>query len=186
MNVDIEDDNESYEDYSLKLAKLTPGCTVGIRSGTGVRKLIYRLATVTKVTKAQIVTTEGRFHKDNGREVGNIGYVVPMTPKQVEAWKQAKANEEAERKRREAEYDPREHDDHVQAALRALRNKARTLCEKLQGDLIYGIPVKPKPHWNQEFLDLVREIEESEHALKSFGVSTTLKSHADLSSLAAR
>lgn len=179
----MEDIDDSYDEYAQKLANLAPGCTVGIKSGTGVRKLIYRLATVTKITKAQIVTTEGRFHKDNGREVGNIGYVVPMTPKQVEAWKQAKANEEAERKRREAEYDPREDDDHVQAALRALRNKARTLCEKLQTELEHGHPVRRRPAWESEFLGLVSEIEESEHALKSFGVSTTLKSHAELCSL---
>lgn len=182
MNEDIED----WTDYTAKLASLAPGSTVGIRSGTGVRKLIYRLATVTKITKAQIVTTEGRFHKDTGREVGNISYVVPMTPKQVEAWKQAKADEEAERQRRAAEYDPREHDDHVQAALRSLRDKSRTLCEKLQVELGNGHTVRRRPAWEVEFMELVREIEESEHALKSFGVSTTLKSYAELCSLTAR
>jgi hypothetical protein len=161
------------------------GDTVGIRSGTGASKKVYKLAQVERVTRTMVVVDRRKFYKDRGREVSGISWLEIMNAKEIEDWKKAKAKEEAEVEERRRNYDPRDHDDHVQAALRALRDKARTLCEKLQdhADIRLG-HIEPKaPRWWPEFLALTDEIANSEVALKSVGLSTTLKSPAALRSL---
>lgn len=55
----------------------------------------------------------------------------------------------------------------LDACLRVLRDRARSLCEKLQGS-----PLQP---WTGEYLSLVEEIKRSEHCLPPIGLETTLE-----------
>lgn len=56
--------------------------------------------------------------------------------------------------------------EELEACLRILRDRARTLCEKLQG--------LPLASWQGEYLSLVEEIKRSEHAVPPIGLETTL------------
>jgi hypothetical protein len=165
------------------------GDEVALRS-TGARKnRIYRITTITKITKVQIVTPEGRYWKDTGRPVGMSGHgtLEALTPGQIKEWRASQAAEEAARAEREKKYNPADNDDHVQAALRSMRDKARSLCEKLQDEVDANLSRDPggamMPHWWAEYLQMLVNIEESESALKSVGLSTTLKPAAKQSSL---
>jgi hypothetical protein len=165
--------------------KIKVGDTVGIKAGTGFKKKIYRLAQVIKVTPKQIVTIEGRYWRDTGVAVGGLHWLVVMTKPQMDAWQQEKDAEEAAKKKRSAERNPADYDDSVQAALRSMRDKTRSLCEKLQGEVDARLGhITPKaPAWWAEYLQVLVEIEQSEKALVSVGLSTTLKPHAQVSSL---
>jgi hypothetical protein len=163
------------------------GDEVALRS-TGARKnRIYRITTITKVTKAQITTTEGRYWKDTGRPVGMSGHgtLEALTPGQIKEWRENQAAEEAARAEREKNYNPADNDDHVQAALRSMRDKTRSLCEKLQGEVDTRLGhITPKaPAWWAEYLQVLIEIEQSESALKSVGLDTNLKPVAQQRSL---
>lgn len=170
-----------------KIKQLKVGDLVGISSGTGIKRRIYKVMPIERMTMQRFVVDKRFFYKDGLREVGGLAYLELMTPGEIKDWQDAKAREEAEREERARNYDPREHDDHVQKALRMLRDKTRTLCEKLQDDaqdrLIRDPSGAMQPHWWTEFLQTVNEIEESEHALASYGLSTSLKPLKELSSL---
>jgi hypothetical protein len=167
--------------------KIKVGDTVGIKAGTGFKKKIYRLAQVIKVTPKQIVTIEGRYWRDTGVAVGGLHWLVIMTKAQMNEWQRAQDAEQAAKKQRAAERNPADYDDSVQSALRSMRNKARGLCEKLQADVDQRLKVDPvgamQPAWWGEFLQMLVEIEESEKALGSIGLSTTLKPSSEVSSL---
>lgn len=177
-------ESDDYTGYQRALNDLKVGDTVGIRAGTGARKKIYRLEQITKVTKAQIVLARDRFWKRTGKEVDGLGYIEIMSPSEIKQWHAAKKKEEREAERRRANYNPADHDDHVQAALRSMRDKARSLCEHLQVQVDNRLNAgAPAPDWWPEYLQMLIEIEQSEHALKSIGLSTTLRPSATQSSL---
>jgi hypothetical protein len=176
--------NESLTGYQAALAALKVGDTVGIKSGTGASKKIYRLAQVTFLTKAQIVTDGGRFWKARGNEVAGLSHIEIMSPNAIKKWHAAKEAEKRKADLRLANYNPADHDDHVQAALRALRDKARSLCEHLQVQVENRLNAgAPAPDWWPEYLQMLVQIEESENALKSIGLSTTLKPSSEQRSL---
>lgn len=181
-----EEDEMSGVPYHTALLALKVGDTVGIKTGTGVRKKIYRLEKVERITKAQIIlANKDRFWRERGSAVGGLSWIQIMTPSDIKQWHAEKQREEAEAEERKRNYNPADHDDHVQAALRSMRDKTRSLCEKLQGEVDARLGhVTPKaPAWWAEYLQVLVEIEQSEHALKSVGLSTTLKPSAAQSSL---
>lgn len=181
----MNDTKNSPTGYQEALLALKVGDTVGIKGGGGVQKKVYRLEKVSKVTKAQIVTDDRhRFWKKDGKEVNGLGYVEIMTDREIKRWRNAKEEEERKRELRQANYNPADHDDHVQAALRSIRDKARTLGEKLQFECeLRASTGKERPDWFPQFMMLVAEIDDSENALKSIGLSTTLKSFEGVSSI---
>jgi hypothetical protein len=159
------------------------GQEVGILSGTGIKKKIYCVAKVERLTPTRIVVDRRQFYKLDGREVNGLSYLELMTAAQIKAWRKAKTKEEAVAEERKRNYDPRKDDDHTQSALRSLRDKARGLCEKLQDEansIIDRDPNAKPPCWWADYLQVLLQIEESEHALASFGKFTTLKSHAEV------
>jgi hypothetical protein len=156
------------------------GETVGICSC--VSNKVYCLAVVKRLTKTMIVASGIKFYIGNGREVGGKSFLKVMTPKEITAWKKTRAKSAAEAEKRK--HNPADRDDHVQAALRALRDKARCLCEKLQDEVKYNLTRDPvgamMPHWWAEYLQMLVQIEASENVLKS-GLPTTLKPSAEQS-----
>lgn len=164
--------------------KLKVGDLVGIRSGTGKSKRVYKLAPVSRLTAQRIVVDGRYFNKDGLREVGGLSHLELMTAREIEKWAEDKAKEEAAAEERRKNYNPADHDDHVQAALRALRDKARSLCEHLQVQVENRLNAgAPAPDWWPEYLQMLVQIEESENALKSIGLSTTLKPSSEQRSL---
>lgn len=178
-------ESDDYTGYQRALNDLKVGDIVGIKSGSGVRKKVYRLLPVTKITKAQIVLSRAwRFWKKNGKEVDGLGYIKIMSRGDISRWNAAQERQEREAELRRGKYNPAEHDDGVQAALRSMRDKARTLCEHLQVQVENRLNASaPAPDWWPEYLQMLIEIEKSESALPSIGLSTTLKPAAEQSSL---
>jgi hypothetical protein len=161
------------------------GDEVGLRTWSR-KSRIYMITTITKLTKTQITTTEGRYWKDSGRSVGMSGHgtLVAMTPAQIKEWRANRAAEEIAQYERRKNYNPADSDDSAQAALRSMRDKARSLCEHLQVQVQNRLNAgAPAPDWWPEYLQMLVEIEQSESTLKSVGLATTLKPAAKQSSL---
>jgi hypothetical protein len=167
--------------YQRALIDMTVGEVVGIKSGTGIRKKVYRVEPVTRVTTAQIIIGRDRFWKRNGKQVDGLGVIEIMSESEIRSWRSKQHFVELAR---EARRNPTPTDDPIEAALRALRDKARTLCEHLQVQVDNRLNAGASaPDWWPEYLQMLIEIEKSESALPSIGLSTTLKPAAAQSSL---
>lgn len=166
--------------YQRALIDMTVGVVVGIKSGTGIRKKVYRVAPVSRVTTAQIIIGRDRFWKRNGKQVDGLGVIEIMSESEIKRWQAAQELVAEQAKLRKPNYT----DDGTEAALRALRDKARSLCEHLQVQVENRLNAgAPSPDWWPEYLQMLIEIEKSESALPSIGLSTTLKPAATQSSL---
>lgn len=167
-----------------KVKKLKIGDLMGIRSGGGRRSRVYKIAPVERMTMQRIIVDGRFFYKDGLREVGGLASVEFMTAQEIAAWREEETKRETEREERRRNYNPKDHYDVPEAALSSLRDKARTLCEKLQFECeLRASAGKERPDWFPQFMMLVQEIDDSEKALKSIGLSTTLKSFAEVSSI---
>jgi hypothetical protein len=167
--------------YQRALIDMTVGEVVGIKSGTGIRKKVYRVEPITRVTTAQIIIGRDRFWKKNGKQVDGLGYIEIMSATEIKNWRAAQELAAEQAKLRKVATPT---DDGTEAALRALRDKARTLCEHLQVQVENRLNAKaPAPAWWPEYLQMLVEIEKSESVLPSIGLSTTLKPAAQQSSL---
>jgi hypothetical protein len=166
--------------YQRALIDMTVGVVVGIKSGSGIRKKIYRVEPVTRVTTAQIIVGRDRFWKRTGKQVDGLGYIEIMTAGEIKRWRTAQELAAEQAKLRKSVPT----DDGIEAALRALRDKARTLCEHLQVQVENRLRAgASSPDWWPEYLQMLVEIEKSESALPSIGLSTNLKPSAAQSSL---
>lgn len=162
---------------SKTLADLEPGDWVGVRQVGRSERDFVRIESVTRVTRTQVITIQGRrYHKHNGRYANQrtTGVIYPITRREVDQWinRMRKAEQRRDDNLRKinasqsAQAYVEESGTVMAATLRNLRDRARTLCEKLQN--VAAI------EWNAEFVKLVEEIEATEKVLPSIGLSTTL------------